>query len=46
MFLHDWADIFTMFLRALVETDYKTSAFLASMGMMMSWAYTRLYVFP
>lgn len=46
MFLHDWADIFTSFTRCFVETTITPLAVLSAGGMAVSWAYTRLFVFP
>jgi ceramide synthetase len=46
MFLHDWADISTQFVRCSVETNFKNVAAFFSMMMALSWFYTRLFVLP
>lgn len=46
MFLHDWADISTQFVRCFNETKYNGFALFWAVMMTISWGYTRLYVFP
>ena len=46
MFIHCIADIPCSFARAFVETDYSTPTALSAVAMAVSWAYSRLYVFP
>jgi hypothetical protein len=46
MYLHDWADIFTQFVRVFTETTFVLPTLLSAIGMTISWGYTRLYVFP
>lgn len=46
MFLHDWADIFTSFVRCFTETTLTPLSVVSALGMTISWFYTRLYVFP
>ena len=46
MFLHDWADIFTQFVRCFSETTFLPLALISTLGMTLSWFYTRIYVFP
>ena len=46
MFLHDWADIFTSFVRCFSETTLTALTLTSTFGMTVSWAYTRLIIFP
>lgn len=46
MFLHDWADIFTSFVRCFTETTLTTLSVLSAVGMTLSWFYTRIVVLP
>ena len=46
MFLHDWADLFTSMARCFSETTIKPMMAFSGVGMVLSWAYTRLYIFP
>lgn len=46
MYLHDWADIFTSLVRCFTETTIINMSVFSALGMTLSWAYTRLYVFP
>lgn len=43
---HDISDVFVCFCRVFVDTDYKKTAFALYVCLMVSWVYTRLYVFP
>lgn len=46
MFVFDWADIPTTFLKVLLETYYKNALYIFSAANVFCWAYSRLYVFP
>jgi hypothetical protein len=46
MYLHDWADIFTAFVRCFTETTFTPLSVLSVIGMATSWFYTRIYIFP
>jgi hypothetical protein len=46
MFLHDIADIFSSFVRCYTETNILSLLLVSVAGMTLSWAYTRLFVFP
>jgi len=46
MFLHDWADVFTSFVRCFTETTLISFTLISAFGMTVSWAYTRLVIFP
>ena len=46
MFLHDWADIFTSIVRCFTETTLLPFTLFGIVGMAISWAWTRLYIFP
>jgi hypothetical protein len=46
MFLHDWADISTAFIKCTIEIKYKELVWLSSIINVFVWGYSRLYVFP
>lgn len=46
MYLHDWADVFTSFVRCFTETTLTPLSVASALGMLLSWFYTRLWVFP
>ena len=46
MYIHDWADIFTGLARSLSETTFKNASVASMVGLLISWAYSRLYVYP
>eukprot|EP00347_Sterkiella_histriomuscorum_P004735 403359308 len=46
MFLHDWADVFTSFVRCFTETTITSISVVSAIGMTLSWFYTRIIVFP
>jgi ceramide synthetase len=46
LFLHDISDIPVYFTKMFVDTPYKIVTFIFYLGMLVSWGYLRLYVFP
>jgi len=46
MFLHDWADCPTSFVRCFTETTLTPITLVSAAGMVTVWGYTRLYVLP
>lgn len=46
MYLHDWADIFASIIRCFTETTIHPITFFGAFGMVVSWFYTRIYMFP
>lgn len=46
MHLHDFADVPTQLVRCFVETTFVPAAVFGAVSMLISWGYTRLYVFP
>ena len=46
MYLHDWADVFTQFVRTFTETTFVLPTVISAVGMTLSWGWTRLYIFP
>ena len=46
LYCHDISDIFVCFSRVFVDTDFKKTTFVFYVGLMISWVYTRLYIFP
>jgi hypothetical protein len=46
MFLHDWADIWTPFVKIWVETTYKKMTIAGAAICWIVWVYSRLIVFP
>ena len=46
MFLHDWADVPTTFLKCVCEIEFKELVWTASIFNIWCWGYSRLYVFP
>jgi len=45
-FLHDFSDMFVPIVKALNETIYSNLAIVFFLGVMIKWAFFRLYVFP
>ncbi len=46
MLLHNISDVPTSFVRGLIQTRYMAATVGIGVFMMLSWAYTRLYLFP
>jgi TLC domain len=46
LYSHDISDIFVCFSRVFVDTDFKPGVLFFYVSLMISWVYTRLYVFP
>ena len=46
LFTHDFGDIFCYFSKLFVDTKYKSVAIALAPGILFSWGYMRLYVFP
>lgn len=46
LFLHDFSDIPVYITKILVDTPLSICTFLNYLGMLVSWGYLRLYVFP
>lgn len=46
LFLHDIADVMAYAVKAVVDTKYTKITLTAYAGLLISWGYTRLYVFP
>jgi hypothetical protein len=44
--LHNWSDIFTAITKVFTETTVTSMSLIGAIGMVITWAYTRLYVFP
>lgn len=45
-YLHDIADIFTCGVQSFSETKYEMITVGCAIGMLFSWFYTRIYVYP
>ena len=46
MFLHDWADITTSFMKAIYETEYNSIIYLNAFANLLIWGYSRLVAYP
>ena len=46
LFLHDISDLFLDWARATADTQLKGVTRVMSVGVVVSWVYTRLYLFP
>ena len=46
MFLHNWVDIFSAFVKIWVETDYDSLTIFGAAMTWFIWIYSRLIVFP
>lgn len=46
LFLHDIADVLAYSVKAVVDTKYTRLTLTAYAGLLLTWGYTRLYVFP
>jgi hypothetical protein len=46
LFLHDIADVLAYSVKAVVDTKYTWLTLSAYAGLLLTWGYTRLYVFP
>jgi hypothetical protein len=44
-FLHDISDIFVSYSKLFNETTYSVLFYLSNIGMVVSWGWTRLYIF-
>ncbi|CAG9330162.1 unnamed protein product [Blepharisma stoltei] len=46
LFVHDIPDLFVYLTRIFMDTKHKNITFLSYIGIMISWAYLRLYIYP
>ena len=46
LFCHDFSDVFGSLVRIFVDTKYKNFAVICYVGLLLSWFYMRLVVFP
>lgn len=46
MFLHDWADITTSFMKFIYETEYKSIIYANAFTNLFIWGYSRLFAYP
>lgn len=46
MYIHDWADITTSFIKVVIETHYKLPLYIVGISNTVFWGITRLYIFP
>jgi hypothetical protein len=46
LFTHDAGDVFCYFSKLFVDTKYKVITILLAPGVLVSWGYMRLYIFP
>ena len=46
MHLHDFADIFTGFVRSFTETTFHNMSLISGISMIISWIYSRIFVYP
>mmetsp|Transcript_6283 Transcript_6283/g.6169 ORF Transcript_6283/g.6169 Transcript_6283/m.6169 type:complete len:143 (-) Transcript_6283:18-446(-) len=46
LYTHDLSDLFVCLTRTLMDTRHKYITFVSYIGIMITWAYMRLYIFP